>query len=300
MKRRSTVEVEIIGGLGNQLFGYAAGLFLSRKVGSDLILNLGLVGVGGTDHGKSIRGFSLPEEIFIESKKTTNQQVLINRIANKLARHSKLFKKSRDFLLRDFTSIELGFEESFWNLRGSRKIRGYFQTHLYADTVKIELRESLVITNTSIWYRNQIEKLNECNPVGIHMRRGDYLGLMEEFGILDISYYVSIVERNNLQSRPIWIFTDSPEMVAQEIIGTILEESCIINPPKESSVNESLLLMSMCETLLISNSTFSWWAAYLNKPTSSIHAPSKWFKGRPDPERLIPDTWKSHESIWMK
>ena len=79
MKKRSNVEVEIIGGLGNQLFGYAAGLFLSKKIGSDLNLNLGLVGVGGTDHGKSIRGFSIPAEIFIESDRSSNQRILVDR-----------------------------------------------------------------------------------------------------------------------------------------------------------------------------------------------------------------------------
>jgi hypothetical protein len=142
MRRPPPVEVEIVGGLGNQLFGYAAGLFLSTKTGSDLILNLALVGIGGTDHGKSICGFSIPEEIFIERNNSTNRHVLMSRITNKIARHSKPFIKLRASLLRDFTSAELGFEDTFWTLRKPSKIRGYFQTYLYADTVKKELKES--------------------------------------------------------------------------------------------------------------------------------------------------------------
>ncbi len=302
MAKSQCVEVEIIGGLGNQLFGYAAGLFLSKKTSSELRLNLGMVGVGGTNHGKSLLGFSIPAELFVDAPVFQNRSVLTKRIINKAARHSNLIRDLRNRLNHEYTSTELGFEESFWNLESPRKIKGYFQSHLYADVVEDELRKRLVIENPTDWYLEQIKVIEKVNPVAIHLRRGDYLNLTEEFGILDVSYYASIIKEyeSEIQSRPLWIFTDSPELVKVEIRGTILENSLVLIPPGNSSANESLLLMSMCQTLVISNSTFSWWAAYLSKSSSTIHAPSKWFRGRKDPNKLIPANWKLCESIWKR
>jgi hypothetical protein len=56
--------------------------------------------------------------------------------------------------------------------------------------------------------------------------------------------------------------------------------------------------MSKANYLVIGNSTFSWWAAYLNENQTNIVAPRKWFKGREDPSELMPPHWKLTESIW--
>ena len=302
MAKSHYVEVEIIGGLGNQLFGYAAGLFLSKKTASELRLNLGMVVIGGTNHGKSLLGFSIPAKLFVDPSTSQNRSVLIKRIINKAARHSNLIRNLRNWLSHEYTSTELGFEESFWNLESPRKIRGYFQSYLYVDAVEDELRKRVVIDNPTDWYLERSKLIEKVNPVAIHFRRGDYLNLIDEFGILDVSYYASIIQEYEfeIQSRPLWIFTDSPELVTAEIRGTSLENALILIPPGNSSANESLLLMSMCQTLVISNSTFSWWAAYLSKSSSTIYAPSKWFRGRKDPDKLIPTNWKLCESVWTR
>lgn len=298
--RRKSVEVEIVGGLGNQLFGLAAGLYLARKTSTDLTLNLSQVGLGGTDHGKSIKEFNIPESYFSESETETSMPNLMIRISNKIAREIPAYKMIRDSINEIYTADKLGFESDFAKLIQPRYIKGYFQTHVYADCVKSELRDYLTLKSESDWYLDNLREIKENNPIAVHMRRGDYLKLKDEFGVLDIEYYVgmtkSLMERRD---SPIWIFTDSPEIVRKEIQGTVLQSAKIIEPPVESSPNESMLLISKCHTIVMSNSTFSWWASYLSSPETVIYAPSKWFKGRNDPARIIPPNWSTAISIWQ-
>lgn len=302
MNKDRTVEVEIVGGLGNQLFGFAAGLFISRRLKAKLVLNFSLVGVGGTNHGKNLMDFSLAG---IETTDATpyikSIRRLIGRLSNKLARHSSIFGNLRNKLTNQYTARELGFEEEFWNLKKSGKIRGYFQTYKYADEVSDEIKNLLVLRNSSKWFKEMIAEVQKLNPIAVHMRRGDYLALENEFGILDVSFFSGIIAGNLYHeghSRPIWIFTDSPELVRTEIIGTVLERGTLIIPPSDSPSSESLLLISRCSTIIMSNSTFSWWAAYLSDLNTQVFAPSKWFKGKKDPDLLIPKRWKTEESIW--
>jgi hypothetical protein len=299
MKRKS-VEVEILGGLGNQLFGLAAGLYLARKTSTKVRLNLSQIGIGGTNHGKSIRDFQIPEDYFLDSIKISLKPDFLSRVSNKIARELPTYKKIRDSINEIYTATELGFEREFEGLTLPRYIKGYFQTYIYADSIKPELRELLVLRSGSDWYFRKVIEIDKVQPIAIHMRRGDYVKLKDDFGVLDIQYYAGLV--NNLRKssvRPIWIFTDSPQLVSKEIEGTILRDATIIEPPVESSPSESMLLISKCNTIVMSNSTFSWWASYLSREGTEIYAPSKWFKGRNDPEKLIPPEWNRSFSVWQ-
>jgi len=298
--RRKSVEVEIIGGLGNQLFGLAAGLYLARKTSTKLKLNLSQIGIGGTNHGKSIKDFRIPEEYFLETKDNSLKFSFINRVSNKIARELPAYKKFRDLVGEIYTANDLGFEEDFEALNQPRYIKGYFQTFVYSDSIKSELRELIELKSGSDWYFNKVTEIEKDQPIAIHMRRGDYINLKDEFGVLDVQYYAGLVM--NLQknsSNPVWIFTDSPQLVSEEIQGTVLRDATIIEPPIESSPSESMLLISKCNTIVMSNSTFSWWASYLSREGTSIYAPSKWFKGRNDPEKLIPLGWTRSLSVWQ-
>ena len=70
-----------------------------------------------------------------------------------------------------------------------------------------------------------------------------------------------------------------------------------IDPPSEANDFESLLLMGASDILIISNSTFSWWSAFLNK-TPIVYCPDKWFKNMNDPIHLIPANWNKIPSAW--
>jgi hypothetical protein len=299
---KRNVKVELVGGLGNQLFGLAAGLFLARKTGAVLKLNVSQIGVGGTDHGRTIENFKIPRDMFYEGKRlppTLNS--MLQRISNKIARHVPLYRSFRELFLGIYTAKELGYEEGFWKLNAPKNIKGYFQTYKYADQVRKELMDMLILKREANWLSERSRDIELLDPIAIHMRRGDYASLISDFGILHADYYLSVLKEINPKSdKIVWIFTDSPETIAAEIRDTELELAEIICTPPESTPNETMILMSRCKTLIIGNSTFSWWSAFLASEETSIYAPTQWFKGRDEPFKLIPPTWNRAVSIWRE
>jgi hypothetical protein len=142
-------------------------------------------------------------------------------------------------------------------------------------------------------------EIQRKKPAVVHVRRGDY-GLEENqsIGLLSAKYYdhaISLLD----QSKQIWIFSDSPDLVKTELKYQD-RDIIFIRPPKDSDPVESLLLMSLAPEIVISNSTFSWWAAFLAGGNSRVFAPSKWYKSQLDPIDLIPGGWTRVESQWKE
>ena len=301
-KNNSSVVVEVVGGLGNQLFCYAAGAYLAKKSNSRLVLDISKIGVGAINHGKTILNFELDCEFIESSKVASNRFLFLQRVSNKAAATSNLYRKFRDRVEGRYTARSLGYETEFASLTQPRKISGYFQSYLYTDLVKDELRRTLTLKAPSDWFKEQVKLMKEENPIVIHMRRGDYLAAKEDFGVLSVSYYEAAVTvlAPHQPNRNIWIFTDSPELILEEIAGSALETARVVIAPTESSPNESLVLMSRASDLVISNSTYSWWAAYLASDNSNVVAPEKWFRQRQDPELLLPDRWAKIKPCWSE
>jgi hypothetical protein len=166
--------------------------------------------------------------------------------------------------------------------------------------IKLNLRKE------SDWFRSSLLRIKATNPVVIHIRRGDYLLEKNSFiGALSAQFFISALEliKNETESdgdpRPIWVFSDQPSLVRDELAAFMeFDLAEFIEAPTYSDPAESLILMSYASSLIISNSTFSWWAAALSQG-STIVAPTKWFRGSPDPEGLIPSNWLRVESSWI-
>ena len=109
------------------------------------------------------------------------------------------------------------------------------------------------------------------NLCAVHVRRGDYSEKPEYHTNLDGTYY-NIAINNIITS-----FDNTHIMVFSDDI-----EWCKKNMPSEFSFSnaknqyEDMCMMSMCDTHVIANSSFSWWAAWLSN-SSRIIAPKDWF-----------------------
>jgi hypothetical protein len=120
----------------------------------------------------------------------------------------------------------------------------------------------------------------------IHIRRGDYLHLTKEFAQQDMGYYRAAMEAIN--SKHYLVFSDDLLWCRANFKGDNITFS------DGRSVIEDLALMAACEHQIIANSSFSWWAAWLNaNPTKTVIAPKRWFGPvlPHDTKDLLPTEW---------
>jgi len=297
---RRNVTVEVIGGLGNQLFCYAAGLNLSKKTSSPLILDMSLIGIGGTNHGRTLLNFNLGN-VKIRNRVTKVRNFsFLKRLNNKIAISIPRYNQIRNNKSSVYLAKEIGFESAFAALEKPMYLKGYFQSYRYLESITVELTEMFKITNPSDWFESKLKLLEELNPTIIHIRRGDYLKLQEDFGLLSKEYYLEAISRldDYEREKPIWIFSDSPDIVLNEIVNSDLGNAEVIISPPEVTANEILYLMSRGKRIVISNSTFSWWAAYFSQDHTKVFAPEFWFRERKNPVDLIPPHWTKISNEW--
>jgi len=299
-QKDNNIIVELAGGLGNQMFQYTAGLFLAQEHQCGLILDTTSLGVGGTNHGVSLKNFKLRPDVLFRSEKKSTVTKFIKRVDNSLSNRSKIY--SRNHFGGIYRSNEVGYDKDLSSVEVGSKLRGYFQSYAYAKDLRTELQKNFELEIESAWYHNFAEEAKKRKPMMLHIRRGDYVNLKDDFGILAKEYYenAALQLQADDPDSEVWIFSDSPEAAAKLLNNSRIRNWEVIQPPSESTPNETLKLLSFAEKLIIANSTFSWWGAYLNSNQAQICAPTKWFKNRQDPLHLLPEQWIRIQSHWEK
>jgi hypothetical protein len=180
-------------------------------------------------------------------------------------------------------------------------VDGYFQTWKYLDKILRRYPDwTPRLAQESQNFKQYSKLLKDESPIVIHIRRGDYLELEKTFGVLSDTYYyeaVKILSEKDSQNN-IWVFSDDPNYVKKSMFS--LKANRFPELEAKFSNEEILILMSQARRLVISNSTFSWWAAAWSHPSAKIVAPDPWFRGMPTPECLYPENWFTMEPYWNK
>ena len=164
-------------------------------------------------------------------------------------------------------------EQLFNNCSDNTQINGFYQSPKYFMNVEETIREDFKFKKQ---ISNKGNKLFEDfqTTCSIHIRRGDYLTNPNHFA-LDLDYYYESIELVGTNSK-FAVFTDdlnwfkSIEFFKKKnfiLFSELTNESTILD----------LYLMSLCKNHIISNSTFSWWGAWLSKPDKVLY-PINWFK----------------------
>ncbi len=299
-KKVKRVTVYLFGGLGNQLFQYFAGLAIADAVGANLYLKpFGQTSAVGREGEIGITAFKT-DGIKISTKIPHRlQEKLLRRFIIKIngfrggaiSRQYGIFPSD----IPEFPEMKVG------NPRNIRLL-GYFQSYKFLHYLESQKKmNSLSLLSPSSWFENLKAEALRSKPIIVHIRRGDYLNHAETIGVLDFSYFKNALNLlpKNVNSK-FWIFSDSVRTAKDFADFAELPDmrTRIIEPPPDSPDAESLLLLTLGSSLVISNSTFSWWGAYLNKNAEFIIVPKKWFKNREDPANFVPVNWISCESIW--
>lgn len=167
---------------------------------------------------------------------------------------------------------------------------GYFQSSRFIDNLGIE-NFPVVFPSISDKGSELLSSIEEKKPVIVHVRLGDYIN-NPSIGILDESFYKKAFEISRQKvANPIWVFTDSEELVL-DFIPNSLQKGIKIVESQDLSPGELLTCMTRGALYIISNSTLAWWAAFLRvNPEAPVLAPEKWFNSIVFSEDLLPEDW---------
>ena len=288
------LRVLLQGGLGNQLFIIIASEVYRQQYSREVVLDVGYMKSGFTQRDSALEKISFPFRI--ESRESQGFEVLARRLALKALRSLRGWGFQNSTY---YSPEEVGFDPSFISNPGWKLAMAYFQSWRYAEIGNISLKD---ISPNGEYLSSRFEELririaNE-KPVIVHIRRGDLLSLSNTFGVLSTDYFTAGLKLI-LQQYPesgIWIFTDGEKNTIPGLNRLAAQE--IFDCNSELSDLECFFLMRESDKFVISNSTFSWWAAFLAEKTKIVIAPKNWYRNLIEPTDLKPIHWIQIDSSW--
>ena len=293
MKREDEI-FELAGGLGNQLFQFTAGLARSLKFNRRMNFDVSRI-----SHGVTAREESISNNILVKSSLDAKFQFFhssIPRFYDVLTHRVNLAKKLDQIIRPSYQSLETGFDFQVLENQRFSVFRGYFQSWRYLDMLnEMGVEIDLFTPKLSSHAESLTNEIDFENDVAVHVRRGDYAQFAESIGLLSPTYFLNAMDLLGGHGR-IFVFSDSAEIGSEFPVTANL-----IFTPQLSRVSsiESLDLMKKFRRIVISNSTFSWWAAALGRSDKSVIAPSTWYRDLSTPKDLIPNSWNQIQSVWV-
>lgn len=305
MSSIDSLRINVAGGLGNQLFMALGGWALSARLGRRLILNLRNPDINASGHDSSIRDFNLSAltDTTVISRPRGALELALGALAKRRPYSSSRDELMKRFRFGEFEFLQLQNHADMKNAPSGNHLflEAYLQNHELVAHVPDIIREDFFkLQKPSSRFLKYAQEISTSNSTAIHIRRGDYIhpDTLITFGALGDRYYSDALDALKVDRKndPIFLFSDSHEE-AKKIEGRLgIKNGVVINGGVSPS--ESIILMSSAAQVIIANSTFSWWSAFLSGPHSEIVAPQPWFRAAPIPARLIPDTWLLVESDW--
>ena len=294
--------VRLIGGLGNQLFIYFAGLYLSKKLNTNLVCDLSYLDSDRTKHGVSITSFNLEGNFVRKSNWALGASTLLERIASRLGYKIPFIRRFYQSVTNSYLSTGIGYDPGIEKISKDVVLKGYFQTWKYVQGLEETGELTLKIKKPSVWFAQIMAVAEDIRPIIIHVRRGDYHEDVNAFiGVLGPKYYKNAI--NEIRAAgiyaPIWVFSDDIESAKRVLKLQDDENTNWIVAPEGTDPAEEIAIMQFGCAHIIANSTFSWWGAYLSPTTKMVIAPGSWFKGQTEPLDLIPPDWKRIENDWL-
>lgn len=284
----------IIGGLGNQMFQYAAGRAISLERDTSLRLDISGFANYGLHQGFELqRVFDCPAEIASEADV---RGILGWQFSPGIRR--VVSRSSMSVFRREGFVVEPHFH--YWP--GIKKVprdcylAGYWQSEKYFQTHASAIRADFIFKSPPANRNAELAgQIAQVNAVSLHVRRGDYAKNPKTnatHGLSPLEYYQSAIQLIAEQvDQPIFfIFSDEPSW-ARENLKIKFPCQYVDHNQGAASYND-MRLMSKCKSHIIANSSFSWWGAWLNPdPEKIVIAPKKWFANDNDVNDLFPQGW---------
>ena len=275
------VSVELQGGLGNQMFQYAAGHALARRTGAALRLNLNRF-AQADKRRYELECFVLPAPVTQERSPGAYRglaHALLVKGCNRIGRSTRALHDGWHVYIQP----GFHFDPAFEALVPPVNLVGYFQSEQYFRAVSDEIRKLFTIrVPTSPAFAAARAQIAAADwPVSIHVRGGDYVSdptTLAIHGICDETYYgsaASLAARLCDKPPTFFVFSDDPAY-ARRMLGPVRNAIHLSGDPARPW--EDMALMASCRGRIIANSSFSWWGAWLDpRPDKWVFAPRQWF-----------------------
>jgi hypothetical protein len=293
MGREKKVVVRIFGGLGNQLFAYAAARRLALTTRSELIID----DVSGFAHDHEYQRHYQLDHFNIPCRKATSAERL-----EPGARARRFLKRKINQLLpiglRSYVQQKgMDFDARLLDLipRGALYLEGYWQSEDYFKDIEPALREELRIKPpTDAQNLEMSSRIRACTAVAVHVRFFDMPG---ELGVTNApgDYYARAVAKMEelVPGAHYFVFSDQPDSARPCIPLSDDRITCVSHNRGDEQAYADLWLMTQCQHFIIANSTFSWWGAWLSiSPLKQVIAPGY--------KRLTGKAWWGFEGLLPK
>ena len=290
------IIVKLQGGLGNQMFQYAAAKSLVTGNASVLLDYSFLSAHTESKVGFTARSFELGIFRHLKAKTASKWHLdyskgtfLYNKILRNLLGHTPVIIQQRGMEYIDISPYK--FSGCY--------LDGYFQSEKHFVAIQDKIKNDFTFPELDK-FNDQLKHriLSLENAVSLHIRRGDYLKSKQAentHGIVPIAYYQMAIKdlRMKYPLAELFVFSDDISWAKTNLLGSGLKLNFIDGNCGRDSWKD-MALMSCCKHHIIANSSFSWWGAWLSESNGQTYAPYKWFN--PDfvefkIEDFVPQNW---------
>ena len=296
------IVVALMGGMGNQMFQYAAALRLAKRHRTKLALDLTFLRDRAPRENVTLRDFDLgvfglegpvatPAELRRFGRSGERSPPSISRRVLNRLRPAHIHHEKRP-----------GFDPAVLNLPDNTYLEGYFQNERYFAEIAPVVRERFQLQPDERTLlpstRELARRIREAaNSICVNVRRGDYVSnpvANRYLGVCGMAYFDRALAwlHNRGLGGPVFVFSDDAGW-AQNHFGTRPNTIIVSDEHAGPRFATKLWLMTVCRNFVIPNSSFGWWAAWLAaSPDKTVLCPARWFQAEElGGVEICPDSW---------
>lgn len=281
--------------MGNQMFQYAFGLRQARTLGVDLRIDLTLLldRARGTEHvyrDYDLTIFNVPHDFVI---KPSILRVLYS------TKSAKVCKMTRNWVAKGKSHLkEPHFhvaEELLAHPKDNTIYEGWWQSERYFSDIAPEIKERFKFVHPPLEQSKPLlEHIKKTNSICLNVRRTDFLQTAS-LNTTNRDYFLKAAARmaEKVSNPHFFIFSDDVEWCAENL-KLKYPYTLVSHEHKGVKFGNYMRLMKACKHFIIPNSSFAWWAVWLNEQENKhVIAPKKWFaEGDYDTKDLVPKEWE--------
>jgi hypothetical protein len=316
------IIVQLKGGLGNQFFQYATAYALAKKQKTILLYDTLLLKerdyrkLGISKFDISAKKASLIQLLFADWNYIWIVLYRIFKWSTYLYfRHKRqvdLYESYFKRVLRPLQVLDTDqlrfrsivserffhFDENLLQEKSPLMLFGYWLNERYFNEVRSDLLKEFNLRDPlSSKSKIYLKQIHSCNSVSLHIRRGDFLSSDHSsiFISIPLHYYFKALEYfTTIVYNPVFfIFSDDIDWVKSNLSASKFMKIFVEYEDEFDSTYEEFYLMSQCKHNITANSSFSWWAAWVNNnPKKIVVTPSVWYNlPSHQTDSMIPDSW---------